>query len=359
MSISCIAFDGLQYNKPKNYDKELHEFIKNIISSINSNQDAIEKISSNDTWEIAFTHITYNPNPGENYEIFEKIGDAAMKLAFSEYLFQKFDMITESEIGEYQNHFLSKVEQSKLSNEVGLPDFILTPLPKTIHMAEDVLESFFGALLLIGNNYKFGLGYVLCYNLIVLLFEDINLEEEEDFSIAKTNLKELLEEYGLNNKPENVFNKDSPDSPSGTANLYFTPDDYNQMLAAGVKIKDRLMASAHGSTKKVATNDASEIFYNKLLELGKQKAFQEFVNKRKEKNKEFDILMEKAKKVAKKIGYANLEIRISVNGKNGAYAQLIGTRESDGKLENIGLTSGNKIKLMKNDLLEEFIRNNK
>lgn len=343
----------MDYQKPVKYNEDLIKFISSIVSNLTKDKDMVNKIASDPIWEISFTHTTFNPNIGENYEILEKIGDAAMKLAFSEYLFNTFHVISESEISEYQVHYLSKVEQARMSIELGLPKYVLTPLPTTIHIHEDVLESFFGTLFLLGNTEKPGLGYVLCYNMVIYMFKDVDFEETE-FDVTRTELKELLEASGLKDIHEEWVQDKG--QTSGVITLGFTEDDYNQLKRAGVSINDRKMAIVRGQTRKVARKEASVIFLDKLYKLMKTKQWQDFMEEKKRPNREINMLMERAKSVAAKVGYSDLKIKISDNAKKGVYAQLIGVRSEDDRLVNLGLVSNNKIKLMKMELLEDFIR---
>lgn len=347
----------MEFKKPKNYNKKLKDFIKEIISKLQSNEAIIDKISESELWEIAFTHESYNPNPGENYEVLEKIGDAAMKLAFSEYLFNRIEMISESDIGEYQIHYLSKVEQSKVSTRLGFAEFILTPLSKTIHIFEDVLEAFFGALLILGNETKPGLGYILCYNMIILIFQDLDIQDEGKFKVSKTELKELLEASGIKELDEEWVKDET--GPSGTIKVGFMQKDYDELRAADIKLPERFLATVYESTKKIARIKASEIFYNKIIKLVDTKEWQNFVKLKKKNNEEVNILLNEAKNVGRRVGYSDLYIKISDTGKKGTYVQLVGRRSDNDRLEILGLASDNKVKLMRMQLLQDFINKNK
>jgi dsRNA-specific ribonuclease len=335
--------------KPKDYDKRLKIFIRSLLSNLESNEKLLNQLIDSNLWEIAFTHETFNPNVGENYEILEKIGDAAMKLAFIEYLYERIEGIDESEISELQIFYLSKVEQSKLSNKLKLSDFVLIEIKKTIHTAEDILESFFGALFLTGNNIKPAYGYLLCFNMIVYLFDDIELLDDEKTNVAITQLKELLESIGIR-KIDEEWNEST-----GIIKLGFTPEIFNELSKNGIKLgRDRFIVEGRGTTKRLARMNASEKFVVKLLEVMKTREWKEYYKMKNQTNEEFENTFKEAKNIAEKIGIKELKVKTSKTQE--PYIQLIGRRESDDKLVNLGVMSGDRIRVMRIEILREFIK---
>lgn len=334
--------------KPKDYEKRLKIFIRSLLSNLESNEKLLDELIKSNLWEIAFTHETFNPNPGENYEILEKIGDAAMKLSFTEYLYQRIEGIDESEISELQAFYLSKIEQSRLSNKLNLSDFLLIEIKKTIHTSEDILESFFGALFLAGNDIKPAYGYLLCFNMIVYLFDDIELLDDEKTNVAVTQLKELLESIGIRK-----IDEDWNESTS-TIKLGFTPEVYNEFIKNRINVgRDRFIVEGKGNTKRSARMNASEKFVVKLMEWMKTKEWKDYYRMKNQANQEYDQLFEQAKIVAEKIGINELKVKKSQTQE--PYAQLVGRRESDDRLVNLGVITGDRMKNMRIQILRDFI----
>lgn len=335
--------------KPKDYNKKLQSFIHSLLSNLESNESMLTKLSNSELWEVAFTHETFNPNPGENYEILEKIGDAAMKLAFTEYLYDRVEGIDESEISELQTFYLSKIEQARLSNKLNLSDHLLIVIKKSINTSEDILESFFGALFLSGNQIKPAYGYLLCFNMIVFLFDDIELLDDEKTNVAVTQLKELLESIGIR-KIEEEWNE-----ATGVIKLGFSPEVYNELIKNKIKLggNNRFVVEGKGATKKSARTNASEKFVVKLIEIMKTQEWKDYYRLKNQANEEVNELLEEAKVIAKKIGFDDLKLTSSRT--NEIYVQLIGKRESDDKLVNLGVIVGDRIKTMKIQILKEFI----
>lgn len=97
-------------------------------------------------WIPVFTHKSYNPNVGQNYEKFEYVGDAVMGLAFRTYLLKLFPDYQEGEYTAMSSHYLSTPEQAKLAENLQLIAAIRTNVIPDRPMAEDVMEAFYGAL---------------------------------------------------------------------------------------------------------------------------------------------------------------------------------------------------------------------
>ena len=349
--------DSFELSKPKDYDEGLKKFVRSILYNIETNENIINKLTDDmSLWEIAFTHITFNPNQGENYEVYEKVGDAVMKLTFTEFLFNKYENITQSEIGNYQIYYLSRTEQARISYNLKIPKYILSALDKTADVLEDTLEAFFGALQLIGNNIKPAYGYLLCYNLTIFIFNDVDIIKEGKMEPIGMELKEKLEKFGLSQKPYEEWTKDENKS-EGKMRIGFTDNDIEKLKKYGINISDRFLGtSAFGENKTKAREKASKKFLERLNKLLETKSWIKYIKEIGKKNEDLNLLLEKAEKIASKIGYYDLELVVGKSTR-GFYVQLIGAREDDDKLVTLYIVSDNeKIKQSKMRLLEEFIR---
>jgi dsRNA-specific ribonuclease len=338
------------------WKKGVIQFVKSILSKIEKDDARINKIlEDQNIWFVAFTHKSYNPNPGENYEELEKVGDAAAGLAFIEYVYNRFENVTASEIGEYKAHYLSKTEQSTISINLGIPKWIRTPLDKSIHIFEDVLESFFGALLLSGNDVRPGLGYVLCYNLTVYLYNETEFEEDVTLRKSKTQLKELIESVKLK-QPEVIFEQDE-NSPSGIAKLILSKEDFDVLRENGITLKTRVLGQAKGNTKKVAVNKASKVFMDNLAEVKETTAWKNFEKSRKKVDPELTDLLNKANIIGRKQGYVEIFLSHATTGTRGVYIQLLG-RDKNDHLDVLLTMSGDQLSNMKKAIVLKYINEN-
>lgn len=98
-------------------------------------------------WLSGFIRQTYDPNPRHNMEVWEKYGDAVMKLFFIQMLVQLYPQLTHSDISDLVENSLEAGAQSDISKTFKFNELVLTPLTTdNVKLAEDTLESFFGVL---------------------------------------------------------------------------------------------------------------------------------------------------------------------------------------------------------------------
>ena len=144
-------------------------------------------------WKVAFTHISYDRNPQNNYEVLENLGDSVMDLAFASYTSQKFPDIDVSRKNNLKVIYLAKPEQSKLSFQYGLTKWVRSNVDINIHVAEDILESFFGALFEVGDmKLGPGTGYVISFNVLNNILKPLNITMVQATVHPKTQLSEIF-----------------------------------------------------------------------------------------------------------------------------------------------------------------------
>lgn len=103
-------------------------------------------------WMAAFTHKSYDPNPGKNYEVLEKVGDKIMEVHFVWFIINKFRTINESGISHMTNYYVAKTFQAQIAEQLGLDrDFIRTRIDVNRSTKEDAVESLFGGLYFIAD----------------------------------------------------------------------------------------------------------------------------------------------------------------------------------------------------------------
>jgi dsRNA-specific ribonuclease len=160
------------------------------------NQDEIiEKLVSPPTyhyWAAMFTHVSMNPNVGENYEILEKIGDRVMNSDFVIMINKLKPDLPQDVLSLTAVKFLSKAKQKEKSDQLGLVNHVYIVQDWTASISEDLLEALFGCAFkvaeqVLGKNE----GYLVCANLLINLYR----KEKFDFNYkdAITKIKEIFE----------------------------------------------------------------------------------------------------------------------------------------------------------------------
>lgn len=106
----------------------------------------------------AITHASARPAKGSNYERLEFLGDRVLGLCVAELLFQTFREASEGELSVRLNHLVSAETCAKVSDDLGLHQFIrtgadvkkLTAKPM-MNVRADVVEALIAAIYLDGG----------------------------------------------------------------------------------------------------------------------------------------------------------------------------------------------------------------
>ena len=166
----------------------------------------IEKLLDEEGMEVysrAFTHKTVNEE--DNYEFLELLGDSTVNKAVVWYLSRRFPNLNCPDgvkvIARLKINLVSKKTFADFGLHLNFWNFVTcdrdtreTKMRKTL---EDVFEAFFGATeLLLDRKVKLGAGYIICYNLIESLFNELPISlKYEDLFDAITRLKELFDYF--------------------------------------------------------------------------------------------------------------------------------------------------------------------
>lgn len=290
----------------------------------------VEQKSMN-IWNIAFTHESYDPNIGKNYEELEKLGDGVMKMLFIKYLMKRFPNIDKGQISELSHRYLSKPEQAPIALKLGLTAWIRTPLEKDIHMFEDILEVVFGALLTVGDeSYTIGAGYILCYNLLVNIYNTIDIDLSLAKGHVKTQVNQTFEKLKLD-LPLEIWTPEQS-SYGGTMTLQLNDKTLNELLDLGINIKSNIISSVQGTTKKIASDNA---YLNALKNLNNLGITSEWIDIQKGnaefKNPELQVYYPSALSRLRKDGFVDMYYSKPKISNKGSYIQLIGIRPNETK----------------------------
>jgi dsRNA-specific ribonuclease len=280
------------------------------------------KLIENDTiktWLHAFTFKTVNYS--KNYEVLEAVGNGILDHIFCKYLYKEYPDLKESEIvSQTKSYFLAKEKFAEFSRSWGLTELLITNENLNNSRAEDVFESFFGALEEVSDSkLPLGYGFYICYNLFVSILVTQNISMEMDYyKYSASSLKELLEALKLGNKPS-MFMHDTKATNSHIVTVTIVLPTENEIrenrdfsLFPFELIKryipnfpfGRVIGIGQGDTKKKAKEVAAEKAIENLREIGITKAK---VDKILETTEEKDLISQ-AKLKASRNGYSDITV---------------------------------------------------
>ena len=185
--------------------QEFYTYLKELILLIiPKGKENLLKYVLNDTtiktiWLPAFTHELYNPNDGENFEFYETLGDQLQYYIFSIYINKKFPQFaSKDKFTSLKQHVLSSEFQGKWGKEMKLHKWVIMPpqlyniYGDNLKLAEDMLESFCGALdEAFYKSVSLGYGSMCIYNLFSLVFDNYQFPDNAD--PPKTQIEQLIE----------------------------------------------------------------------------------------------------------------------------------------------------------------------
>ena len=226
-------------------EKKLKEFLSSV------NIDApLENI------DIALTHSSFCHENNISYEFcnerLEFLGDSLLKLAVSNYLYNRFPDYNEGQLSQIRSCVVSDATLDKLARGLNLPEYLVLGVAEernngrwrssTIACA---FEAFLGALYVEGKIDE-----------AIKFIEEVFADEitSVDIDDAKANYKALLQEYfqsGSINLPEYVLAKQEgpPHRRTFYIDLYFE----GEFLSSGI-----------GLSKKAAQKEAARLACEKL-----------------------------------------------------------------------------------------------
>lgn len=185
-----------KYNIPtsKKWKQQFYEYLKDLLTRFfpPEKKGLVDMILTNETinnhWIPCFTHASANPNVNRNYESMESVGDKTMGYCFKFYIKIKEPSATEERMNNLDQKYMSKDFQSKLSNTMLLNKWLISDKNLTDRMdtSEDLLEALCGTIdtLLYIRKGTLGLGVIVIYNLMKLLFDNVTFASESMVSSA-------------------------------------------------------------------------------------------------------------------------------------------------------------------------------
>ena len=327
------------FKNPSSWKEELRKFIKKTLSIITNNEIILDKMTSDEAmviWIRAFTSDLWDPNPENNYQILEYFGDYVMKLTFNDFLLKENPDLSESQATSLLRTYVSKIVQGSISNKLGFPRYIRSPIEVSTSVAEDILESFFGGLMSIADKvFRQGMGYGLAYNFVTYIYTEI---EPIDISRGIDPNKTLV---------KNIFNRlEWSSDPKDYESFENIGDKWTFMLTWPLKARnflktknitsDVLVVVRDFRTQKAAESSAYSEAISILNNLGITTEFsiKEQEKRRQKGQNQFARLYRQALDKAATQGYIELDFKFptpSSNKKDSKRYIYMSGQDSEGK----------------------------
>ena len=184
---------------------------------------------------------------GESYERLEFLGDSVLNLAVSQWLFERNPNSQEGVLSQMRAHIISRRFLADASEEIGLPDLVVTGEDPNLlagggrqKIAADALEGVIGALYIDG-------GFEVARRFIERYILSRDLEREEGFHTAKNRLQEMIHEIGRGQVTYRTHRASS--APEG--------DRQDINFECQVWLEGEPLGSGWGRTKKEAEKEAA------------------------------------------------------------------------------------------------------
>lgn len=330
--------------KPRNIDDEkkwkidLYKYIVALLGKFvdrNYVQYIINK-QNIDLWMSCFTHKTFDPNEGKNYESLEAVGDKILSYTFKTYLYRTYPKITASQLNNIDQQYMSTHYQSMVSEVMGLTNWLRVggDVPRSSEkIREDLLESFFGCLdTALIRNEKAGLGFGarFCMKFIEKVFDmTINMDVEP----AKTYVQQTFQQLGIAKGSGYTFstNENEVDNTIETQVTIFI-EGIQYLINKGVKIPPRQMTFKSKKMTKKPSEEAA--FSDTMFFLLNNGINRKWINNIKKERMIDDIGRSTYNAVLAKLGeeYKNITFEETYNSKVAkSVYQIIATKENDEK----------------------------
>lgn len=147
--------------------------------------------------------IEINKIISNNYETYEKLGDGIFDNFIGWYAFRRFGEVNNLEqvklLHIIRSKYGSKKEFAPISEKLGFWPYISSSVHARNHekkkLLEDVFEAFLGVTsFILDKNFRNGVGYAICYDILSSIFDNIKFSTEFDEMIDYvTKLKQVFD----------------------------------------------------------------------------------------------------------------------------------------------------------------------
>jgi dsRNA-specific ribonuclease len=177
-------------------------------------------------WYRVFTHESVDSKVSGNYENIETIGDAVMDLNFKKFLFRTNPDITEGLLSEFTSRYLESRALNFLAGQLKITRWCRNKDSKKTESAlgEDLIESFFGAIDIVGDMIRDGFGSCCAYNLIHTIYEKHRFDYTMATGTAKTTIIQMFgSKLHLNKQQTDKFESISTTAVGNTTVSIYLP----------------------------------------------------------------------------------------------------------------------------------------
>ncbi len=213
------------------------------------------KKQNDELMEEALTHPSFNSerniSDAPDYERLEFLGDSVLRIAVSDFLFDKYPDYPEGKLSKIRACLVSDKFLHTLGIKIDMPKYINIGIHEEKcggRNKESIIACSMEAV--IGAVYKSS-GFDCAKDYVINLYKDVNIEKE----MCNFNAKEILQEY------TQAKNKDLPEYQILTE----AGKEHNKTYEAGVYYNNEQLGTGIGKTKKEAEKEAA---LNALIKLG-------------------------------------------------------------------------------------------
>jgi dsRNA-specific ribonuclease len=255
--------------------RDLQEFVFKFLNKFLPEDTSKKLVTAENMayWFDVFTHKSVDLE--NNYETYETIGDKAYALNMVEFLYNYGNNKNVDISSDSITNFIKEYGSKNFLSSIGIGEAVYPWLrilkvakeskdKKSVNVKEDLVESIFGALYIIGNKTKIGAGCFLANHYFNFIFKGFTLSNEIlQKKDLKTNFNQIFEQIGLKDHtplPEDISTNKYKNEYK--YKLEFTDKAYNQ-LKEDFPTLQRFIAEANGTSPKDTINK----IYEKALQV--------------------------------------------------------------------------------------------
>lgn len=196
--------------------------------------------------DVALTHPTYafeHHLPSDNQRL-EFLGDAVLGLVVATYLYQHFPHLPEGDLTRMRAAVVCEASLVKVARRLKVGDLLRLGQGEEHSGGRERPSNLADAMeAIIGSVYLSG-GYELARDLILHIFTpSLEILKDTGFIDSKSALQEFVQSHGSENVVYKILEEWGPDHAKG--------------YKAGVFLKNRLLATGEGRSKKEAEREAA------------------------------------------------------------------------------------------------------
>lgn len=288
-------------------------------------------------WIRAFTSSSYNFNNDSNYESLEFVGDKTLESCFKYYMVAREPNMSEYIGNNRQNNYLSKNLQMYTGKKMEFLKWVIHKgefVPDK--MAEDIMESWAGALQIVGDLIVNGMGYILVRKYIENIFDRVDWSADEQYDyqdsiqisiqFLKEKLKWPIEPiHEVDAKGINHFRM----TVSGDNYIKWMTRFYTDLSLDFKKIPLKIVVKSSDQSKDVARKMLFDDLINRLTELGITRAMitsQNFFNSSLSEDPKIRPVAEAVLEKARAVGVVQFMIKDAkyMEQKDGSIQTIVG-----------------------------------